>query len=177
MTSNADIATGTSTASVPSVTRGWSGVAITAIVLVHAAKYPAMRHFIEANLHEGPDTDHLSPEMLAVSLNVGTVLGLSLSATISLLVFGMIRKHSARFTTVGGAPKPLPQWLYGVAVVGLVVPDLISAATGVISVTSTVYHFAIYLPVAAVAIVASPSPRDRRLRLVDVILIVALPFV
>ncbi len=176
MTSTADIATGPTTAA-PSSSRGWSWVAIATIVLAHVAKYPAMRRFIESNLHEGPDTDYMSPEMVAVSLDIGTVLGLSLSATISLLVFGMIRKHSARFTKVGGAAKPLPHWLYGVTLVGLVIPDLISASTGVISVTSTPYHFAIYLPLVAAAVVASPAPKDPRLRLVDVGLIVALPFV
>lgn len=157
--------------------RAWLCVVLIAVVLAHVAKFPTMRDYLDTNAHRGPDTSDASPQLVSASLDVGAALGLFLSVVIGVFIVIAVHRRAPRSGKVSANRPLFPYWLSGVVLVGLVVPDLVSAATGVITVTSTSVFYIAYIPLAGLALALSPAPKARRLRLLDVVLLIALPFV
>ena len=158
--------------------RLWFWCSLAAIAVAHLLKFPALHAYVLANVDQAPRLDELPPEMLDAALTAGTSMGVALSLILSLVALVIVRRAGLRARAQRPAPLPVfPFWLSGVAVVGLVLPDLITAATGVIHPWVTpVFQFA-YPAAVAAAILLAPGPERARFRLVDVAVAGFLPFV
>lgn len=155
--------------------RRWCLATAATVVAAHALKYPAMRAYVEANLGHGPDTTGIPADLLQTALQLGTAFGLLLGVGVSLLALSLVCRLSSRLTR--GPGRVVPGALLGVVLVGLVIPDLVTAATGNVSPITHPAFYAAYLPLAGAAVWLSPSPPRPRWRVVDALLLAVLPFV
>lgn len=155
----------------------WFWLSVAAIGIAQALKFPAVHAFVLSNLDKAPDTSGLPADMLDTALSVGTGAGLLLGFFISVLGLTLIRALSRNTPQITAKRHLFPGWLLGLGVVGLVVPDLLTAATGTIYPFAS-WTFALVYPLVALASVwASPAPQRPARRVVDLGLFFALPFV
>ncbi|MFT3861442.1 hypothetical protein [Micropruina sp.] len=137
-----------------------------------------MRDHVLANLDKAPDLGDIPPDMLAGALTIGTVMGLALGLILSLVALGLIRRLASRLPTRHpDSAVVFPSWLSGVALAGLTVPDLITAATGVIQPWTTPLFLVAYPALVILAMLSSPRPVRARYRIADFALAAFLPFV
>lgn len=159
--------------------RGWFWGTAALIALAQAVKYPTFHSYVVANLGQGPDVDGLPAEMVDGAVTVGSGAGLTLSLMLSLVALAALRW--AGLKALPPTPRPgrtvFPFWLAGLGTVGLVVPDLISAATGTVQPWTTAAFLIGYPATVVLAVLLSPAPAHARFRLVDVAVAAFLPFV
>ena len=155
----------------------WFWFSAVLIAVANALKYPALHHYVVANAGHGPDMAELPADMVDAALAVGAGTGLALSLLLSLVALAAIRWFGTRSRPLAGTRRVLPFWLSGVATIGLVVPDLLTAATGAINPWTTLPFLLVYPALVIAACRWAPGPRQARFRLADVALAVALPFV
>lgn len=162
----------------PAAVRLWFWCSLAAIAVAHLLKFSALHAYVLANIDQAPRLDELPPEMLGAALTAGTSMGLALSLILSLVALVIVRRAGMRARAQRPARlRVFPFWLSGVAVVGLVLPDLITAATGVIHPWSTPLFLFVFPAAVVAATLLAPGPERARFRLVDVAVAAFLPFV
>lgn len=176
-TSLATPAVATSPVPVRAPGRLWFWTTAVAVAAAQAAKYPVLHAYVVTNIDQGPDLADLPADMLATALSAGSAMGLGLSLAVSLIALAVLRRLGSRTRPTRLRRHVFPFWLSGIATVGLVVPDLITAATGVLHPWTTPAFLLVYPVTAVAAAFLAPGPRRVRFRLADAALIAVLPFV
>ena len=161
--------------SVHSKWRIWLLGSALAIGIVQIIKYPAMFHFVLANREHGPDMSDLPAGMAEKALEVGTGLGLTVSWVIGVLALVLVRRFA--IARSGAKGRLFPGWLMGPVLIGLTFPDLLTAVTGEVNLVTKPLFCVAYIPLMGVAVWLSARPRNKILRMVDVGLVLLLPFV
>nr|WP_300150683.1 hypothetical protein [Propionicimonas sp.] len=179
MTSTSLAAPAAAVSSVPVRAPGrlWFWTTAAAVAAAQAAKYPVLHAYVAANIDQGPDLADLPADMLATALAAGSAMGLALSLVVSLVALAVLRRLGSRSRPERLRRHVFPFWLSGVATVGLVVPDLLTAVTGVLHPWTTPAFLLVYPAAAVAAVFLAPGPRRARFRLADAALVAVLPFV